>query len=99
MKSNRKSRKLVKAAVVVAFAEVSGFTPAFGISSTPVDTVGKDLQEFEVVSERVRKEVTSTAPLFNLTNERMKTMGITDISDALHRLPGINIRDYGGAGV
>lgn len=98
MKSNRKSRKLVKAAVVVAFAEVSGFTPAFGISSTPVDTVGKDLQEFEVVSERVRKEVTSTAPLFNLTNERMKTMGITDISDALHRLPGVNIRDYGGAG-
>lgn len=98
MKSNKKSRKLVKAAVVVAFAEVSGFTPAFGISSTPADTVGKDLQEFEVVSERVRKEVTSTAPLFNLTNERMKTMGITDISDALHRLPGINIRDYGGAG-
>lgn len=98
MKSNRKSRKLVKAAVVVAFAEVSGFTPAFGISSIPADTVGKDLQEFEVVSERVRKEVTSTAPLFNLTNERMKTMGITDISDALHRLPGINIRDYGGAG-
>lgn len=98
MKSNRKSRKLVKAAVIVAFAEVSGFTPAFGISSTPADTVGKDLQEFEVVSERVRKEVTSTAPLFNLTNERMKTMGITDISDALHRLPGINIRDYGGAG-
>lgn len=98
MKSNRKSRKLVKAAVVVAFAEVSGFTPAFGISSTPADTVGKDLQEFEVVSERVRKEVASTAPLFNLTNERMKTMGITDISDALHRLPGINIRDYGGAG-
>ncbi len=98
MKSNRKSRKLVKAAVVVAFAEVLGFTPAFGISSTPADTVGKDLQEFEVVSERVRKEVTSTAPLFNLTNERMKTMGITDISDALHRLPGINIRDYGGAG-
>lgn len=98
MKSNRKSRKLVKAAVVVAFAEVLGFAPAFGISSTPADTVGKNLQEFEVVSERVRKEVTSTAPLFNLTNERMKTMGITDISDALHRLPGINIRDYGGAG-
>ncbi len=98
MKSNRKSRKLVKAAVVVAFAEVLGFTPAFGISSTPADTVGKNLQEFEVVSERVRNEVTSTAPLFNLTNERMKTMGITDISDALHRLPGINIRDYGGAG-
>lgn len=62
------------------------------------DTTARNLQEFEVVSERVRKEVTSTAPLFNLTNERMKTMGVTDISDALHRLPGVNIRDYGGAG-
>lgn len=62
------------------------------------DTTARNLQEFEVVSERVRKEVTSTAPLYNLTSERMKTMGVTDISDALHRLPGVNIRDYGGAG-
>jgi len=62
------------------------------------DSTARNLQEFEVVSGRVRKEVTSTSPLFNLTNERMKTMGVTDISDALHRLPGVNIRDYGGAG-
>lgn len=62
------------------------------------DTIAHTLQEYEVVSERVRKEVSSSAPLFNLSNERMKTMGVTDISDALHRLPGVNIRDYGGAG-
>lgn len=89
----------------MVFAEVLGCIPAFGVSVPErgdayeaADTAGRNLQEFEVVSERVRKEVTSTAPLFNLTNERMKTMGVTDISDALHRLPGINIRDYGGAG-
>ncbi len=89
----------------MVFAEVLGCIPAFGVSVPErgdayeaADTAGRSLQEFEVVSERVRKEVTSTAPLFNLTNERMKTMGVTDISDALHRLPGINIRDYGGAG-
>ena len=89
----------------MVFAEVSVCIPAFGVSVSErgtayeaADTAGRNLQEFEVVSERVRKEVTSTAPLFNLTNERMKTMGVTDISDALHRLPGINIRDYGGAG-
>lgn len=88
----------------MVFAEVLGCIPAFGVSVSErtayeaADTAGRNLQEFEVVSERVRKEVTSTAPLFNLTNERMKTMGVTDISDALHRLPGINIRDYGGAG-
>ncbi len=88
----------------MVFAEMSGCIPAFGVSVSErtayeaADTAGRNLQEFEVVSERVRREVTSTAPLFNLTDERMKTMGVTDISDALHRLPGINIRDYGGAG-
>ncbi len=89
----------------MVFAEVLGCIPAFGVSVPErttayeaADTACRNLQEFEVVSERVRREVTSTAPLFNLTNERMKTMGVTDISDALHRLPGINIRDYGGAG-
>ncbi len=88
----------------MVFAEVLVCIPAFGVSVSErtayeaADTAGRNLQEFEVVSERVRREVTSTAPLFNLTSERMKTMGVTDISDALHRLPGINIRDYGGAG-
>lgn len=107
MKSRIESKNLVITAAIVVLAEVSGVTPAFGVSSgnslsdmrhSVSDTVGIDLKEFEIVSERVRKEVTSTAPLFNLTNERMKTMGVTDISDALHRLPGINIWDYGGAG-
>lgn len=104
MKGIIESKKSLKKAVVMVFAEVLVCIPAFGVSVSErtayeaADTAGRNLQEFEVVSERVRKEVTSTAPLFNLTNERMKTMGVTDISDALHRLPGINIRDYGGAG-
>ena len=104
MKGIIESKKSLKKAVVMVFAEVSVCIPAFGVSVSErtayeaADTAGRNLQEFEVVSERVRREVTSTAPLFNLTSERMKTMGVTDISDALHRLPGINIRDYGGAG-
>ncbi len=105
MKGIIESKKSLKKAVVMVFAEVLVCIPAFGVSVPErgtayeaADTAGRNLQEFEVVSERVRREVTSTAPLFNLTSERMKTMGVTDISDALHRLPGINIRDYGGAG-
>lgn len=107
-----KSVGLVKeSAVLVIFAFFSGAltaAPAFGMPvhepvnaekngrSVHEDSVAKDLQEFEVVSERVRKEVISTAPLFSMNEERMKVMGVTDISDALHRLPGVNIRDYGG---
>lgn len=109
-----KSVGLVKESAVLAiFAFFSGAltaAPAFGMPvhepvnaekngrSVHEDSVAKDLQEFEVVSERVRKEVISTAPLFSMNEERMKVMGVTDISDALHRLPGVNIRDYGGAG-
>lgn len=66
--------------------------------TTLADRPEVDLDELKVVSQRVGKEVLSSAPLYNLSNERMKTIGVTDISDALHRLPGLNIRDYGGAG-
>lgn len=43
-------------------------------------------------------DVTSTAPLYTVTAADMARLGITDISDALHRLPGVTLRDYGGAG-
>ncbi|MFZ1236363.1 MAG: TonB-dependent receptor [Prevotella sp.] len=40
----------------------------------------------------------STVPQHELRQKDMFTMGISDIADALHRLPGITLRDYGGAG-
>lgn len=80
--------------------------PAFFVGSifalptyaTENDSTAVWLDEFEVLSDRIRKEVIGSTPNFSISEERIKTMGITDISDALHRLPGINIRDYGGAG-
>ena len=55
------------------------------------------LQEVEVKAHQQRV-VRSTAPLQLLNQQEMKTLGVTDMADALHRLPGINLRDYGGAG-
>ena len=62
------------------------------------DTVYNNLIEVEVTGNRVKESVTSTAPLFKLDDAKMKRLGVTDITDALHRMPGMNIRDYGGAG-
>lgn len=62
------------------------------------DSVYTDLTELEVVANKIKDDVTSTAPLFRLSDEKMKSMGVTDLTDALHRMPGLNIRDYGGAG-
>lgn len=40
----------------------------------------------------------STAPKYTLSAENMMRLGITDISSALNKLPGVTLRDYGGAG-
>ncbi|MDE6295316.1 MAG: Plug domain-containing protein, partial [Muribaculaceae bacterium] len=74
---------------------VSGAQPL--LAETP-DSLYYMLDEFEVRANRIKEEVSSAAPVFNMDEERMKAIGVTDITDALHRLPGLNIRDYGGAG-
>lgn len=65
------------------------------------DTIATRLHELEnidVVSSRKIRELSSTAPLHSLTQEQFTRLGVTDIANALHRLPGITLRDYGGAG-
>ena len=56
------------------------------------------LQEITVTESRRQHQVTSTAPLRLIDQEQMLTLGVTDMADALHRLPGVTLRDYGGAG-
>jgi len=56
------------------------------------------LQQVEVNAQGQRRMMTSTAPLQLLAHQDFARLGVTDIADALHRMPGINLRDYGGAG-
>lgn len=56
------------------------------------------LREVTVTESRRQHEVTSTAPLHIVDREQMLTLGVTDVADALHRIPGVTLRDYGGAG-
>ena len=65
------------------------------------DTIAGRVHELEgvtVTENQRRHTLTSTAPLHLLDRRDMLSMGITDMADALHRLPGITLRDYGGAG-
>ena len=75
------------------------------IQSVPAQTARHSITDstyqisgVEVTETRGHHAVTSTAPLHVLGREEMVGMGITDIADAMHRMPGINLRDYGGAG-
>lgn len=63
-----------------------------------VDTVSSDLPNIEVKSLKNKKRVSSSTPQYNLDSEIIRQTGITDISEAMRRLPGVNLRDYGGAG-
>ena len=56
------------------------------------------LREVTITESRRHHQVTSTAPLHILDREQLLTLGVTDVADALHRIPGVTIRDYGGAG-
>lgn len=64
-----------------------------------VDTLRtQHLQQVEVKAQAQHRMLTSTAPLQLLAHQDFTRLGVTDIADALHRMPGINLRDYGGAG-
>ena len=56
------------------------------------------LREVTVTESRRQHEVKSTAPLRILDHEQMLSLGVTDVADALHRMAGVTLRDYGGAG-
>lgn len=52
----------------------------------------------EVLSSVQRQAVVSSVPMQLLGRNEILKLGVADISDALRRLPGITLRDYGGAG-
>ena len=56
------------------------------------------LREVTITESRRQHVVTSTAPLHILDRQQMLSLGVTDVADALHRIPGVTLRDYGGAG-
>ena len=56
------------------------------------------LPEVTVTESRHRQAQRSAAPQFVIDKGDLLRMGATDMADALHRLPGITLRDYGGAG-
>ena len=72
----------------------------FAVSSwSTAQTVLTDtLREVTVTETRHSHALKSTAPMHVIDRHDMSVMGITDMADALHRLPGITLRDYGGAG-
>lgn len=56
------------------------------------------IDEVTVSTTGRSRNVISTAPTLQFTQKQMLSQGVTDLSDALRRFSGVNVRDYGGAG-
>lgn len=62
------------------------------------DTTSSSIEEIIVYGDRNVRDYRSTAPVFSISQGSLERLGVTDISSALSRLPGITLKDYGGAG-
>ncbi len=89
-----------KPKILLILSVITFTSAAFaGVNSFPDQKVRRDtLPEVKVVASKKQRQITSATPLHRIDNENIKINGITDISDAMRRLPGVNLRDYGGAG-
>ena len=87
----------------VRFACIGFFINIFSLSAqmTEKDTIAGKVHQIEEVtvnaSSNARK-VSSTAPMQVLSRDQLRQQGVTDITDALRRFSGVNVKDYGGAG-
>ena len=66
-------------------------------SAYPQSILNDSIKEVIVVGSG-GSEMRSSAPRYVLRSDDMLQQGVANIADALHRLPGITLKDYGGAG-
>lgn len=92
-----RKRKAMLIAMVLAVAPVI-VAEAATVDVSANDTTATELKEVQVSARRDNNGKRSAAPSHSLDAAKILTTGVTDISDALKRLPGVNLRDYGGSG-
>lgn len=89
---------------MIAIIGISGFTLAYPAEVNILfplvtsDTLTTELPHIEVLSSKDKRILSSSTPYHTFDAEKIKISGIADISDAMRRMPGVNLRDYGGAG-
>lgn len=71
---------------------------ASGLQAQTVGTL-RDTLDYAVVTARSLRSVPSVAvPTQQFDTTTLRRLGITDMGDALRRMAGVSLRDYGGAG-
>lgn len=75
-----------------------------GAFATHADVVAQNIVRQDTIAEVVvrgdvrSKDVRSLSPVYTISNKDFSRMALSDLAAALHRLPSVTLRDYGGAG-
>lgn len=56
------------------------------------------LGQVEVRGQQSRNKLSSTVPVQSISKADIATLGITTVGDAVRRMAGVSVRDYGGIG-
>lgn len=84
-------------AMVLALWTVSCAVIAQVVGSVSSDSL-RMLREVEVSVSRQQSNVSASKPIQTMTREDIDRLGIHELSEAVKRFAGANVRDYGGIG-
>lgn len=91
-------RLLVSIVTGMMFVSACAHVVADSLRGSISKTGVQSIDEVVVYGDRSVRDYRSTAPVFSINQGSLERLGVTDISSALSRLPGITLKDYGGAG-
>ena len=83
---------------VLALAAWAGAGCALPVCGQVAQPLPDTLRTAEVRAGGLREGVSSPVSVQRISADGFRALGITDTGDALRRLAGVNLRDYGGAG-
>ncbi|MDE6651483.1 MAG: TonB-dependent receptor plug domain-containing protein, partial [Paramuribaculum sp.] len=83
--------------IVTALLLLPTGTVAQSVADTDSVSKSRTISTVTITGKRNRS-ANSTAPLYNIGVNQINRFSITDIGNAVRRLPGVNLRDYGSAG-
>lgn len=63
-----------------------------------IRTDSTSIHEVSVTAPRARRNVTAAQPVQEFRHDEIEQLGLTDLADALRRMAGTNVKDYGGLG-
>ncbi len=83
---------------VMAVIFISGLFSLVSVAQERDTVLERRIDEVTVSANRMPRQLSATVPVQAISGEKIKTLGLQNIADAVRRFAGATVRDYGGIG-